>query len=137
CHGLLRAPADEPLLGSGQLLEHLARQLALFHPPAQGSRAGRDRLEVAGAQGRDRSAYRCLTLERLEEALERAGLHDIARRHGDSCAHELTQAPTLAADLPAVAQPDLIEPGNVRASVHDARYESRVTTPRPPSTRMR
>src|SRR5437660_119397 len=35
CHRLLRAAAHEPLVGSGQLLEHLARQLGLFHPAAQ------------------------------------------------------------------------------------------------------
>src|SRR5437762_1128461 len=134
--------AHEPFLGNGQLLEHLARQLGLFHPAAERPRAGRDRLEVTGAHGRDRSAYRRLTLERLEEPLERAGLHDISRGHCDPCALELAEAAALATDLRAVAEPDLIEPGDVRADAHDApygkdaRYESRVTTPRPPSTRM-
>src|SRR5947207_257821 len=134
--------AHEPLLGNGQLLEHLARQLGLFHPAAERPRAGRDAREVTGAHGRDRSAYRRLTLERLEEPLERAGLHDISRGHCDPCALELAEAAALATDLRAVAEPDLIEPGDVRADAHDApygkdaRYESRVTTPRPPSTRM-
>src|SRR5207302_11274872 len=95
--------APGPFLGNGQLLEHLARQRGLFHPAAERPRAGRDAREVAGAHGCDRSAYRRLTLERLEEPLERAGLHDISRGHGHPCALELAEAAALAADPRAVA----------------------------------
>src|SRR5256886_15453797 len=43
---------------------------------------------------------------------------------------------TLFRSLP-IAEPDLVEPGDVRAGTQEARYERSVTTPRPPSTRMR
>ena len=86
---------------------------------------------------RDRRTYRRFALECREEALERRGLHDIPARHGDAGACQLAEARALAADLPAIGKPDLPEPGNVRERTHESRYESSVTTPRPPSTRMR
>src|SRR5207302_9302591 len=110
---------------------------SLFHPDAQRPRAGRDRFEVIRRKRRHRRAHRSLALERLQGPLERGSSHHISGRHGEPGALELPQTAALAADVLPIAEPDLIEPGDVRAGTHEARYERSVTTPRPPSTRMR
>ena len=54
-------------------------------------------------------------LEPGEEALEGGGSHDIAGWHGNSRPLQLAEARAFAADLLPVSQPDVFEPGDVRA----------------------
>ena len=108
-----------------------------FDAGPQFTRHHADGFKVLRVQHLNARAHRATLFQRVDEPVEGRRTHDKARRHIDAGTHQFTQAAALTAHAGAVCKAYVSKPADRLFGSHRQIRHSRVTTPRPPSTRMR
>src|SRR6185312_854190 len=132
-----RGRSTQCRMRGGDLLENVLWQLRTLDPGPHLLATGGDRGEILWVERFDARTNRRPLLQRTDKVFECARLDHKARWHGDARALQLSEAATLTPHVGTVMQSDVGEPADDLSRGHDYDYCRMVTTPRPPSTRIR